>query len=67
MAQVGSNFFPHEGEWGAGGGVQIIWTFVVLNVFPKSSQWFLGMFSNFPMCSPNIFPIVPHFIQEPLP
>jgi hypothetical protein len=25
------------------------------------------MFSNFPMCSPNIFPIVPHFIQEPLP
>jgi hypothetical protein len=35
--------------------------FFIFSLFPSCSQWVPTMFPTFPICSPRMFPIVPHF------
>jgi hypothetical protein len=45
-----------------GGQGRIFFHFLfVPDMFPLSSQWVIDMFPKFPMCSPKVFAITPHF------
>jgi len=49
-------------------GVGFFWIFVVANYVPiLNTHWVPNMFLNFPMCSPNMFTIAPHFIPCRVP